>query len=109
MKKKLRVQFTGEPGIDLGGVSKEWFFLITQRFFNEDYGKLIRDGSLKYSDLYFLQFSHNKRLIDIEAETTLTFYHHVSQVCSLTTASQDNGGSVHRVKKTIKNTTSVEW
>jgi E3 ubiquitin-protein ligase HECTD2 len=38
LKKKLRVQFTGEPGIDLGGVSKEWFFLITQRFFNEDYG-----------------------------------------------------------------------
>uniref|UniRef100_A0A7M5WR61 HECT-type E3 ubiquitin transferase n=1 Tax=Clytia hemisphaerica TaxID=252671 RepID=A0A7M5WR61_9CNID len=44
LKKKLRVIFKGEPGIDLGGVSKEWFFLLIQKFFKEDY------GMFKYSE-----------------------------------------------------------
>ncbi|XP_047127439.1 probable E3 ubiquitin-protein ligase HECTD2 isoform X1 [Hydra vulgaris] len=38
LRKKLRVIFQGEPAVDLGGVSKEWFFLIIQKLFNEDYG-----------------------------------------------------------------------
>lgn len=46
LRKKLRVIFKGEPGIDLGGVSKEWFFLIMQRFFNENYGKCAHSLSI---------------------------------------------------------------
>jgi len=40
LKKKLRVVFKDEPGIDLGGVSKEWFFLLIQKFFKPDYGMI---------------------------------------------------------------------
>ncbi len=39
LKKKLRVSFTGEPGLDLGGLTKEWFLLLIRRIFREEYGK----------------------------------------------------------------------
>lgn len=32
--KSLRVVFIGEPGIDAGGLRKEWFFLLTKTVFN---------------------------------------------------------------------------
>jgi len=38
LRKKLRVHFAGEEGIDLGGVSKEWFFLLIKELFREEYG-----------------------------------------------------------------------
>eukprot|EP01137_Pigoraptor_chileana_P003011 Opistho-2@42608 len=31
LKKKIRVKFQGEPGIDAGGLQKEWFFASCQR------------------------------------------------------------------------------
>lgn len=43
LKKKLRVIFNGEPGIDLGGVSKEWFVLLMQKLYNADFGKIFFD------------------------------------------------------------------
>ena len=39
LRKKLRVHFAGEEGIDLGGVSKEWFFLLIKELFREEYGE----------------------------------------------------------------------
>lgn len=30
LKKSIRVQFVGEPGIDVGGLRKEWFLLLTR-------------------------------------------------------------------------------
>ncbi|WLF79738.1 Putative E3 ubiquitin-protein ligase [Lodderomyces elongisporus] len=33
-KKSLRVSFLNEPGIDAGGVRKEWFMLLTKEIFN---------------------------------------------------------------------------
>eukprot|EP00794_Sanderia_malayensis_P005513 gene5513-6198_t len=38
LKKKLRVSFAGEPGLDLGGLTKEWFLLLIRRIFREEYG-----------------------------------------------------------------------
>uniref|UniRef100_A0A182JNV3 Ubiquitin-protein ligase E3A n=1 Tax=Anopheles christyi TaxID=43041 RepID=A0A182JNV3_9DIPT len=38
LKKQLVVEFTGEQGIDEGGVSKEFFQLIIEEIFNPDYG-----------------------------------------------------------------------
>ncbi|CAI4043862.1 putative E3 ubiquitin-protein ligase HUL4 SKDI_10G2390 [Saccharomyces kudriavzevii IFO 1802] len=32
--KSLRVEFVNEPGIDAGGLRKEWFFLLTKSLFN---------------------------------------------------------------------------
>ena len=38
LKKKLRVVFANEPGLDLGGLTKEWFLLLIRKIFREEYG-----------------------------------------------------------------------
>jgi hypothetical protein len=38
LKCPLRTWFTGEPGIDEGGVRKEYFSLISKELFNPQYG-----------------------------------------------------------------------
>ncbi|ODQ82013.1 hypothetical protein BABINDRAFT_160227, partial [Babjeviella inositovora NRRL Y-12698] len=37
-KKGLRIEFVGEPGIDVGGLRKEWFLLLSRDLFNADNG-----------------------------------------------------------------------
>ncbi len=39
LKKKLKVTFAGEPGLDMGGLTKEWFLLLIRQIFQPDYGK----------------------------------------------------------------------
>jgi E3 ubiquitin-protein ligase HECTD2 len=39
IKKGLRIEFTGEEGIDAGGLRKEWFLLLVRDVFNPDHGK----------------------------------------------------------------------
>lgn len=39
LRKKLKVQFYGEPGLDMGGLTKEWFQLLIRKIFHPDYGK----------------------------------------------------------------------
>ncbi|XP_072301545.1 probable E3 ubiquitin-protein ligase HECTD2 [Eucyclogobius newberryi] len=38
LKKKLRVMFVGEAGLDMGGLTKEWFLLLVRQIFHTDYG-----------------------------------------------------------------------
>ncbi|KAG6812564.1 hypothetical protein H0H92_002216 [Tricholoma furcatifolium] len=38
LKKRLMVSFEGEDGLDYGGVSREWFFLLSHEIFNPSYG-----------------------------------------------------------------------
>ncbi|XP_031610121.2 probable E3 ubiquitin-protein ligase HECTD2 [Oreochromis aureus] len=38
LKKKLRVTFVGEAGLDMGGLTKEWFLLLIRQIFHTDYG-----------------------------------------------------------------------
>ncbi|KAL9983333.1 hypothetical protein ACROYT_G005487 [Oculina patagonica] len=38
LKKKLKVTFAGEPGLDMGGLTKEWFLLLIRRIFRQEYG-----------------------------------------------------------------------
>ena len=40
LKKKVRVTFTGEPGLDMGGLTKEWFLLLVRDIFHPDYGNI---------------------------------------------------------------------
>uniref|UniRef100_A0A914ULP6 HECT-type E3 ubiquitin transferase n=1 Tax=Plectus sambesii TaxID=2011161 RepID=A0A914ULP6_9BILA len=40
-KKQLRVEFEGEQGVDEGGVSKEFYQLVTDELFNPDYGMFV--------------------------------------------------------------------
>lgn len=39
LKKKLKVTFAGEPGLDMGGLTKEWFLLLIRQIFQEEYGE----------------------------------------------------------------------
>ncbi|ESO93074.1 hypothetical protein LOTGIDRAFT_119782, partial [Lottia gigantea] len=38
LKKKLKVTFSGEPGLDMGGLTKEWFLLLLRQIFLQEYG-----------------------------------------------------------------------
>ncbi|KIJ17833.1 hypothetical protein PAXINDRAFT_167790 [Paxillus involutus ATCC 200175] len=38
MKKRMVIRFEGEDGLDYGGVSREWFFLISHEIFDPSYG-----------------------------------------------------------------------
>ncbi|KAL3864357.1 hypothetical protein ACJMK2_006047 [Sinanodonta woodiana] len=38
LKKKLKVTFAGEPGLDMGGLTKEWFLLLIRQIFRPNYG-----------------------------------------------------------------------
>ncbi|KAI6114349.1 hypothetical protein F5141DRAFT_706205 [Pisolithus sp. B1] len=38
LKKRLVIRFDGEDGLDYGGVSREWFFLISHEVFDPSYG-----------------------------------------------------------------------
>ncbi|CAF1079514.1 unnamed protein product [Rotaria sordida] len=41
LKKKLRVTFVGEHGLDMGGLTKEWFLLLLRDIFLPDYGMFV--------------------------------------------------------------------
>ena len=38
IKKRLRISFKGEEGVDAGGLRKEWFLLLVREVFNPDHG-----------------------------------------------------------------------
>lgn len=39
IKKRLRISFRGEEGVDAGGLRKEWFLLLVREVFNPDHGE----------------------------------------------------------------------
>uniref|UniRef100_T1J0Y5 HECT-type E3 ubiquitin transferase n=1 Tax=Strigamia maritima TaxID=126957 RepID=T1J0Y5_STRMM len=41
LKKKLKVTFEGEPGLDMGGLTKEWFLLLIRKLFDQDQGMFV--------------------------------------------------------------------
>ncbi|PVD29768.1 hypothetical protein C0Q70_09025, partial [Pomacea canaliculata] len=43
LKKKLKVSFAGEPGLDMGGLTKEWFLLLIRKIFHQEYGMFTYD------------------------------------------------------------------
>ncbi|KAF9533161.1 hypothetical protein CPB83DRAFT_903141 [Crepidotus variabilis] len=55
LKRRLMINFEGEDGLDYGGVSREWFFLLSHEIFNPSY------GLFEYSahDNYTLQINPN--------------------------------------------------
>lgn len=38
IKKGLRIEFNGEPGVDAGGIRKEWFLLLAREIFDPNHG-----------------------------------------------------------------------
>ncbi|KAF4576917.1 hypothetical protein EYR36_004901 [Pleurotus pulmonarius] len=53
LKRRLMVSFDGEEGLDYGGVSREWFFLLSHEIFNPSYGLF----EYSTSDNYTLQIN----------------------------------------------------
>ncbi|KAG5354674.1 putative E3 ubiquitin-protein ligase HUL4 [Yarrowia sp. B02] len=47
-KKSLRVEFVGEPGIDVGGIRKEWFLLLKTALFNPARNLFVEDDESHY-------------------------------------------------------------
>lgn len=37
----LQVSFVGEPGLDMGGLTKEWFQLLIKQIFDAEYGMFV--------------------------------------------------------------------
>ena len=37
----FQVSFIGEPGLDMGGLTKEWFQLLIRKIFEPDYGMFV--------------------------------------------------------------------
>ncbi|KAK9709845.1 putative E3 ubiquitin-protein ligase [Basidiobolus ranarum] len=64
LKKKLKIEFINEDGIDAGGLTKEWFLLLVRELFNPQYGMFTWDEESNYfwfnpasfetSDQYYL-------------------------------------------------------
>ncbi|CAN3375640.1 hypothetical protein DIURU_001203 [Diutina rugosa] len=54
LKKTLRVKFTDEPGIDAGGIKKEWFLLLTRNLFSQSTGMFVHvdDSNYLWFSLY---------------------------------------------------------
>lgn len=50
-KNRLKIQFEGEKSEDLGGLSREFFHLLSQSFFNEM--KIVNGFTLFKSDIYY--------------------------------------------------------
>ncbi|KAJ2515057.1 putative E3 ubiquitin-protein ligase [Coemansia sp. RSA 1939] len=43
LKKRLKIEFVGEEGIDAGGLTKEWFMLLVRELLNPMYGMFTRE------------------------------------------------------------------
>ncbi len=41
LKKKLKISFVNEPGLDMGGLTKEWFQLLIKSIFEPDNGMFV--------------------------------------------------------------------
>ncbi|TVY85235.1 putative E3 ubiquitin-protein ligase [Lachnellula suecica] len=48
IKKGLRIEFTGEEGIDAGGLRKEWFLLLVRDVFNPEHGMFTYDEDSRF-------------------------------------------------------------
>ncbi|XP_071443189.1 probable E3 ubiquitin-protein ligase HECTD2 [Hetaerina americana] len=59
LKKKLKVSFVGEPGLDMGGLAKEWLLLLIRHIFEPDYGMFVYHPN---SRCYW--FSTSARIMD---------------------------------------------
>lgn len=94
MKGKFSIEFVNEEGMDAGGVSREWFLLLSKQIFNPDYGlfKLSSTGNtyqpnknswINPDHLKFFKFIGRimgKALYDgymLDAFFTRSFYKHI--------------------------------
>ena len=72
-KSRLYISFGGEDGLDYGGPSREFFFLLSREVFNPYYGLFEYSANDTYTvqvqilnhKPYFLEFTHKYLLLKI--------------------------------------------
>ncbi|KAL8615914.1 hypothetical protein ACOMHN_034590 [Nucella lapillus] len=76
LKTRLWIEFDGEVGLDYGGVSREWFYLLSKEMFNPYY------GLFEYSavDNYTLQINNLSGLLN---EDHLTYFEFIGRVAGM--------------------------
>ncbi|KAJ2903772.1 putative E3 ubiquitin-protein ligase, partial [Coemansia aciculifera] len=50
LKKRLKIEFVGEEGVDAGGLAKEWFMILVRELMNPMYGMFVRESSSSSSE-----------------------------------------------------------
>ena len=73
---RLWVSFEGESGLDYGGVSREWFSVVSQEIFNPYYGLF----EYSASDNYTLQINPNSALC---IENHLQYFHFIGRIAGM--------------------------
>ena len=76
LKKRLMIKFQGEDGLDYGGVSREWFFLLSHEIFNPFYGLFTYSSH----DNYTLQINPHSGIINPDH---LDYFHFVGRIVGL--------------------------
>uniref|UniRef100_A0AAG5DUH1 Ubiquitin-protein ligase E3A n=1 Tax=Anopheles atroparvus TaxID=41427 RepID=A0AAG5DUH1_ANOAO len=77
LKKQLVVEFTGEQGIDEGGVSKEFFQLIIEEIFNPDYGMFVTNEETNVMWFNSLSFENEAQFTLIGIVLGLAIYNNI--------------------------------
>ncbi|AFZ80372.1 ubiquitin-protein ligase 1, putative [Theileria equi strain WA] len=72
MKGKLTVSFGGEEGVDAGGLTREWFTILSKEMFNPNYGLFTREGRKQ-------EFNHPNPLSGINPDH-LNFFKFIGRV-----------------------------
>ena len=63
LKKKLKVTFVGGPGLDLGGLTKEWFLLLLRELFRPEYGLFVFNK--QYGNYWFNLTAKDSKLKEL--------------------------------------------
>ncbi|XP_058170739.1 ubiquitin-protein ligase E3A [Anopheles ziemanni] len=77
LKKQLVVEFTGEQGIDEGGVSKEFFQLIIEEIFNPDYGMFVTNEDTNMMWFNSISFENEAQFTLIGIVLGLAIYNNI--------------------------------
>lgn len=75
-KRRLWITFEGEPGLDYGGVAREWFYLLSREMFNPYYGLFVYSAI----DDYTLQINPQSGLLNPDHERYFEF---IGIVCAM--------------------------
>ncbi|CAM9274334.1 unnamed protein product [Ectocarpus fasciculatus] len=73
MLKIFRFQFIGEPALDAGGVSREWYQLLTEELFNPDHGLFLYSAINQTC----MQINHNSHIAN---ESDQRYYYLLGRV-----------------------------
>jgi len=68
MRKRLRIGFKGEEGVDFGGVAREWFYLLSHEMLNPQYGLF----QYTRENVYTLQINRDSAVNPVSTEVCLT-------------------------------------